>query len=56
MNKIFNKIFIYIFNFTLNLFQIPKVDVKTAILIDYDSDEIIYEVRTRYEYLSSIND
>ena len=38
---IFNLIFLF---FTSQLFANPKVDVKTAILLDYDSDEIIYEL------------
>ena len=28
----------------INLFASPKVDVKTAILLDYDSNEVIYEL------------
>ena len=32
------------FIFNTNLSANPKIDVKTAILIDYDSDEILYEL------------
>ncbi len=44
MNKILIKIIGLYFVLTINLFSNPKVDVKTAILIDYDSNEILYEV------------
>ena len=38
------KIFNFYFLLTSNLFSNPKVDVKTAILLDFDSNEIIYEL------------
>ncbi len=44
MNKIILKFLILYFLLTLNLFSNPKVDVKTAILLDFDSNEIIYEL------------
>ena len=44
MNKIFIKITLIYLIFTFNLYSNPKVDVKTAILMDYDSNEIIYEL------------
>ena len=44
MNKILLNITILYFLFFSNLFSNPKVDVKTAILLDYDSNEIIYEM------------
>ncbi len=44
MNKILIKIIGLYFILTLNLFSNPKVDIKTAILIDYDSNKILYEV------------
>ena len=34
---------IIFFTFLSNLFAAPKIDVKSAILIDYNSDEISYE-------------
>ncbi len=38
-------IYFFIFSvFTIKLFANPKVDVKTAILIDHDSNEVIYEL------------
>ena len=44
MNKIFIKsIVLYLF-LIVSVFSNPKVDVKTAILLDYDSNEIIYEL------------
>ena len=42
MNKISLKIITLYFILTTNLISNPKVDVKTAILLDYDSNEIIY--------------
>ena len=44
MNKISIKLIILYFIFTANLVSNPKVDVKTAILIDHDSNKIIYEL------------
>ena len=44
MNKIILKFLTLYFLLTLNLFSNPKVDVKTAILLDFDSNEIIYEL------------
>ncbi len=44
MNKILIKLFTIYFVLSTNLFSNPKVDVKTAILLDYDSNEIIYEL------------
>ena len=44
MNKVFIKIILLYFFLAGSLFSNPKVDIKTAILIDYDSDEIIFEI------------
>jgi len=44
MNKILIKIITLYFVLTVNLISNPKVDVKTAILIDYDSNKIIFEI------------
>ena len=44
MNKTILKFLIFYFLLTLNLLSNPKVDVKTAILLDFDSNEIIYEL------------
>ena len=44
MNKYLINILTLYFFLTINLFSSPKVDVKTAILLDYDSNEIIYEL------------
>ena len=48
MLKLLNKIHLFFlvcfFIFNTNLSANPKIDVKTAILIDYDSDEILYEL------------
>ena len=48
MLKLLSKIHLYfLFCFLIlntNLSANPKVDVKTAILVDYDSDEILYEL------------
>ncbi len=44
MNNIFTKITILYFILASNLISNPKVDVKTAILLDYDSNQIIYEL------------
>ena len=48
MLKLLNKIHLFFlvcfFIFNTNLLANPKIDVKTAILIDYDSDEILYEL------------
>tara|TARA_Y100000590_G_scaffold199494_2_gene226562 strand:- start:2746 stop:3924 length:1179 start_codon:yes stop_codon:yes gene_type:complete len=35
---------IIFFTFLSNLFAAPKIDVKSAILVDYNSDEILYEI------------
>ena len=48
MLKLLNKIHLFFlvcfFIFNTNLSANPKIDVKTAILIDYDSDEILYKL------------
>ena len=44
MNKYLVKILTLYFLLTINLNSNPKVDVKTAILLDYDSNEIIFEL------------
>jgi len=44
MNKTLLKTLLIYLILTTNLFSNPKIDVKTAILIDYDSNEIIYEL------------
>ena len=44
MNKFLIKILTFYLLLTVSLFSNPKVDVKTVILMDFDSDEIIYEV------------
>ena len=44
MNKIFLKVTLIYLILSFNLYSNPKVDVKTAILMDYDSNEIIYEL------------
>mgnify|MGYP001231924726 CR=1 FL=1 len=44
MNKILVKIILFYSLLITNLISNPKVDVKTAILIDYDSNKIIYEL------------
>ena len=44
MNNILVKLIVLYFLFSTNLISNPKIDVKTAILIDYDSDKIIYEL------------
>ena len=44
MNKFLIKILTLYFFLTINLSSNPKVDVKTAILLDYDSNEIIFEL------------
>ena len=43
MNKILIFILLYL-NFSLNLFANPNVQARTAILIDYHSDEVLYEL------------
>jgi len=43
MTKILIKLITLYFLLTVNLISNPKVDIKTAILVDYDSSEIIYE-------------
>ena len=44
MTKIIIKLIALYFILIANLFSNPKVDIKTAILVDYDSNEIIYEL------------
>ena len=44
MNKILVKITLLYFALTVNLVSNPKVDIKTAILLDFDSNKIIYEL------------
>ena len=44
MNKILIKFITLYFILTVNLISNPKVDVKTAILLDHDSNKIIYEL------------
>ena len=44
MSKIIIKLLTLYFFFTINLLSNPKVDIKTAILLDHDSNEIIYEL------------
>tara|TARA_B100001057_G_scaffold306683_1_gene306801 strand:- start:869 stop:2017 length:1149 start_codon:yes stop_codon:yes gene_type:complete len=43
MNKIFIFIFLYL-NFSFNLFANPNIQARTGILIDYHSDEVLYEL------------
>ena len=43
MNKILILIFLYL-NFSFNLFANPNIQARTGILIDYHSDEILYEL------------
>ena len=44
MNKtqIFNNIYFTQFHFSLN--AAPKLDVKSAIVVDYNSDKVLYEI------------
>ena len=42
MNRIFFIVLIYVFS-SLSLNANPNIKAKTAILLDYDSDSIIYE-------------
>ncbi len=44
INKILFKIFLFSYLFACYAHSNPKINVKTAILIDFDSDEIIYEL------------
>ena len=44
MNKLLIKIITSYLLLTVSLIASPKVDVKTAILVDFDSDEIIFEL------------
>ena len=44
MSRFLIKVIALYFVFIVNLISNPKVDVKTAILLDYDSNEIIYEL------------
>ena len=43
MNKILILIFLYV-NLSINLFANPNIQARTGILIDYHSDEILYEL------------
>ena len=43
MNKILIFILLYL-NFSLNLFANPNIQARTGILIDYHSDEVLYEL------------
>ncbi len=43
MNKTFIFIFLYL-NLSLNLFANPNIQARTGILIDYHSDEVLYEL------------
>ena len=43
MNKILILIFLYV-NFSLNLFANPNIQARTGILVDYHSDEVLYEL------------
>ena len=43
MNKTLIFIFLYV-NFSLNLFANPNIQARTGILIDYHSDEVLYEL------------
>ena len=42
MNKILYTIIVS-FLLSVNVLSAPKISVKTAILVDYDSDEILFE-------------
>ncbi len=44
MNKLKFLIFFVLLNFASILHAVPKLDVKTAILLDYNSGKILYEV------------
>ena len=43
MNKILILIFLYV-NLSINLFANPNIQARTGILIDYHSDEVLYEL------------
>ena len=43
MNKIIILIFLYM-AFSLNLFANPNIQARTGILIDYHSNEVLYEL------------
>jgi len=43
MNKVLIFIFLYV-NFSFNLFANPNIKARTGILVDYHSDEILYEL------------
>jgi len=43
VNKILIFIFLYL-NFCLNLFANPNIQARTGILVDYHSDEVLYEL------------
>ena len=44
MIKIKSLILIIFFSFLSNLFASPKIDVKTAIILDYNSGKVLYEI------------
>ena len=44
MIKIKSLILIIFFSFLSNLFASPKIDVKSAILLDYNSGQVLYEI------------
>ena len=44
MIKIKSLILIIFFSFLSNLFASPKIDVKTAIVLDYNSGKVLYEI------------
>ncbi len=44
MIKIKFFVLLILFSFLSNLFAAPKIDVKTAIVLDYNSDKILYEI------------
>ena len=44
MNKLKFLIFFVLLNFASILQAVPKLDVKTAILVDYNSGKVLYEV------------
>ena len=52
LNKMIKiKIFIFFLFFSMlpNSWSAPKIDVKTAILLDYNSDEILFELEPDME-------
>ena len=44
MNKIKILIFLTILAFSTNSISAPKIDIKTGILVDYNSGEILFEL------------